>query len=235
MPDYQNRSAVQELARTIDHTALKPDTTAEQIRRLCAEAIEYGFASVCINPTWVPLAAKLLADSPTKVCTVVGFPLGASLSSVKAYETTQAVAAGAQEVDMVINVGRLKSGEYDAVQADIDAVVEAARAGNALVKVIIETALLSDEEKVKACELAMAAGADFVKTSTGFSSGGATVEDVALMRKVVGDKLGVKAAGGIGSAAAARAMLAAGATRLGASAGVKIAQEADAGASEETR
>jgi deoxyribose-phosphate aldolase len=220
-----------EVASTIDHTALKPETGEAAIRKLCAEARDYGFASVCLNPTWVPLAADLLAGTPIKVCTVIGFPLGATLTSVKAYETVETIRAGAQEVDMVINVGWLKDGRDADVEADIAAVVASARRTAqesglppVLVKVIIETALLTDAEKRKACELVVAAGADFVKTSTGFSGGGATVEDVTLMREIVGKAMGVKAAGGIRTAADALAMLAAGATRLGASAGVQIMQ-----------
>jgi deoxyribose-phosphate aldolase len=222
----------EEVASTIDHTALKPETGEAGIRQLCAEARDYGFASVCINPIWVALAADLLADSAAKVCTVIGFPLGATLTAVKAYETAETIRAGAHEVDMVINVGWLKDGRHADVEADIAAVVEAARRTaqesglpSVTVKVIIETALLTDAEKRKACELVVAAGADYVKTSTGFSGGGATVEDVALMREVVGARMGVKAAGGIRTAADAAAMLAAGATRLGASAGVQILQD----------
>jgi deoxyribose-phosphate aldolase len=220
-----------EVASTIDHTALKPETGEAAIRKLCAEAKAYGFASVCINPTWVPLAAEILAGSGVKVCTVIGFPLGATLTAVKAFETAESIRAGAQEVDMVINIGWLKDGRHADVQADIAAVVEAAQRtaqehglSPVVVKVILETALLTDEEKRKACALVAAADADFVKTSTGFSSGGATVEDVALMREVVGADMGVKAAGGIRTAADALAMLTAGATRLGASAGVQIMQ-----------
>ncbi|MBX3000517.1 MAG: deoxyribose-phosphate aldolase [Caldilineaceae bacterium] len=219
------------VASTIDHTALKPETDEAAIRKLCAEARDYGFASVCLNPTWVALAADLLAGTPIKVCTVIGFPLGATLTSVKAYETAETIRAGAQEVDMVINIGWLKGGRHVDVEADIAAVVAAARRTAqesglppVLVKVIIETALLTDVEKRKACELVVAAGADFVKTSTGFSGGGATVDDVTLMREIVGRSMGVKAAGGIRTAADALAMLAAGATRLGASAGVQIMQ-----------
>jgi deoxyribose-phosphate aldolase len=218
------------LAQYIDHTLLKPDATDEQIRQLCAEANHFGFASVCLNPTWVALATDLLAESPVKVCTVIGFPLGATLTTIKAEEARQSVSQGADEVDMVINVGRLKSGQYDLVQEDIAAVVRAtgieAKGRDVVVKVIIETALLTNSEKIKACELAMEADADFVKTSTGFSKGGATIEDVALMRQVVGNKLGVKAAGGIRTLKDAMAMIAAGATRLGASSGVKIMKEA---------
>lgn len=213
-----------DLASTIDHTLLKPQATEAQIRQLCMEARQYGFASVCVNPTWVPLSADLLRGAKPVVATVIGFPLGATLTEVKAYETERSIALGASEVDMVINIGELKSKHYDKVKEDIAAVVAAARGH--IVKVIIETALLSDEEKVEACVLSKAAGASFVKTSTGFSGGGATVADVALMRRVVGAEMGVKASGGIHSAEEAKAMLQAGATRIGASAGVKIVQGA---------
>jgi deoxyribose-phosphate aldolase len=213
------------VAGMIDHTLLKPTATEEQIRALCAEALEYRFASVCINPTWVPLCAHLLAGSPVKVCTVVGFPLGATLTAVKAYETQQVLAGGAQEVDLVINIGALKSGQDQVVQDDIAAVVSAARPAGALTKVIIETTYLTEDEKVRACLLTKAAGADFVKTSTGFGPSGATVEDVALMRRTVGPEMGIKAAGGIRTAADAQAMIAAGATRIGASAGARIVAE----------
>lgn len=216
-----------ELARLIDHTLLKPEATQEQVRQLCAEAATHHFASVCINPVYVPLAAQQLHGTDVAVCTVVGFPLGATLPQVKAYETTQAIMAGAREIDMVINVGALKSGLTDVVRDDITAVVQAAHAQKATVKVIIEAALLTDDEKRTACELAKAAHADYVKTSTGFGPGGATVADVALMRQTVGPDMGVKAAGGIRSLADAQAMIAAGATRLGASAGVKIMSEAE--------
>ncbi|MEZ4832810.1 MAG: deoxyribose-phosphate aldolase [Caldilineaceae bacterium] len=204
----------------------KPETDEAAIRKLCAEASEYGFASVC-QPHLGGLCAELLAGSSSKVCTVIGFPLGATLTSVKAFETAEAIAAGAQEVDMVINVGKLKDGRDGEVRHDIAAVVNAARAAdpNVLVKVIIETVLLTDDEKRRASQLVKEAGADFVKTSTGFAGGGATVEDVALMRSVVGESMGVKAAGGIRTAADAQAMLIAGATRLGASAGVQIASD----------
>ncbi len=212
-------------ARLIDHTLLKPEATEEQIRKLCREAQEYRFASVCVNPTWVPLCRNLLVESPVKVCTVVGFPLGATLPEVKAFEAERALQAGAHELDMVINVGRLKSGNHQIVFQDVAAVVSVARRAGALVKAIIETALLSEEEKVAACVLAQAGGVDFVKTSTGFSGGGATVADVALMRRVVGPVLGVKASGGIRTADDVRRMVAAGATRIGASAGVAIMQE----------
>ncbi len=225
------------LARVIDHTLLKPEATAQQIARVCAEAAEYHFASVCVNPWYVRLAADLLAAADdVAVCTVVGFPLGATTPQVKVFETLQAVADGATEIDMVLNIGALKSKRYDAVARDIRGVVVAAHNAGALVKVIIEAALLSREEKIAACLLAKAAEADFVKTSTGFGPGGATVEDVALMRAVVGEAMGVKAAGGIRTYAQARAMLAAGANRLGASAGVKIVAEArgEGGTAEDT-
>lgn len=209
------------LARMIDHTLLKPEATAEQIIKLCAEARAYNFMSVCVNPGWVPLAAQELQGSDVKVCTVIGFPLGATNTESKAFETTESIRQGATEVDMVINVGALKSGQYDRVLADIKAVVEAAR-GRALTKVIIETGLLTDAEKVKACELSKQAGADFVKTSTGFGPGGATPEDIALMRKTVGPELGVKASGGVRDYDAAVAVVNAGANRIGASASINI-------------
>lgn len=209
-----------ELAKLIDHTALKPETTKAQITQLCKEAKEYGFASVCVNPTWVKLAAELLAGSDVKVCTVIGFPLGANTSVVKAFEAKDAIANGAGEVDMVINIAALKDKDDALVESDIRAVVEAAN--GTLVKVIIETSLLSDEEKVRACEIAVKAGTDFVKTSTGFSTGGATKEDVALMRKTVGPAIGVKASGGVRTKQDVEDMVAAGATRIGASAGVAI-------------
>lgn len=208
------------LARLIDHTVLKPDTTEDQIRTLCAEAREHCFASVCVSPVWVPVAAEELAGATPVVCTVVGFPHGATRTAVKAFETEQAVRDGADEIDMVLAIALLKSEKYAEVEADIRAVVEAA-AGRT-VKVILETALLTDEEKVIACVLAQNAGADFVKTSTGFASSGATVQDVALMRRVVGETMGVKASGGVRSAEDAYAMVEAGATRIGASAGVAI-------------
>lgn len=206
--------------RYIDHTLLKPESTQTQIDKLIAEAVEHQFASVCVNPTWVSYAAKALKGTEVNVCTVIGFPLGANTSSVKAFETKDAVASGADEIDMVINIGQLKSGQYDAVEADIRAVVEAS--GDKLVKVIIETCLLTDDEKVKACQLAVAAGADYVKTSTGFSTAGANIADVTLMRKTVGLNIGVKAAGGTRSYADAEAFIKAGATRIGTSAGVAI-------------
>ncbi len=214
------------VAKLIDHTLLKPDATQDQIAQLCYEARTHHFASVCVNPTNVRLCAQLLKGSDVMVCTVIGFPLGASAASVKAYEAQQAIRDGATEIDMVINVGALKSRDYRAVHEDIAAVVNTSHAANAIVKVIIETALLTDEEKVIACQLSKVAGADFVKTSTGFGPGGATVEDVALMRRVVGPSLGVKASGGVRNYADTQAMVAAGATRIGASAGVAIVSEA---------
>ena len=210
----------QNYAAMIDHTLLKADATRNQIEKLCAEAKKYVFASVCVNPTWVKYSAELLAGTEVKVCTVIGFPLGASTSAVKAFETKDAIANGAGEIDMVINIGALKNGEYDVVRDDIKAVVDAAN--GTLVKVIIETCLLTDEEKVKACELSVEAGADFVKTSTGFSTGGATAEDIALMRKTVGPDLGVKASGGVRNLEDMKKMIENGATRIGASSGVAI-------------
>lgn len=212
----------QSIANLIDHTALKPETTKEQILKLCAEAKEYKFASVCVNPTWVKLAAEQLKDAEgVKVCTVIGFPLGANTPEVKRFEATNAIENGATEVDMVLNIAALKDKDDELVERDIRAVVEAAK-GKALTKVIIEACLLTEEEKVRACELAVKAGADYVKTSTGFSTGGATVEDIKLMRKTVGPDIGVKASGGVRDLEGARAMVEAGATRIGASAGVSI-------------
>lgn len=213
-------------ASLIDHTLLKPEASKNDIQKLCAEAAEFGFASVCVNPAWVKQAADFLKSSGVPVCTVIGFPLGATLSDVKAYEARRAIFNGAGEVDMVINIGALKSGDICAVEDDIRAVAEAAHENGVLCKVIIETALLTDEEKVQACLAAKNGGADFVKTSTGFSKGGATVHDIALMRRTVGRELGVKASGGVKGIDDARAMFEAGATRIGASVGVKIAQEA---------
>lgn len=215
-----------DIARYIDHTLLKPEATPAQIEKLCAEAREHGFASVCVNPSYVPLCARLLAGTAPKVCTVVGFPLGATTTETKVYETRGAIRDGAREVDMVIAVGRLKVGDHDYVREDIRQVAAAAHEGGAICKVIVETALLSDDEKRAACQLAVEAGADFVKTSTGFASGGATPQDVALMRDAVAGAAQVKAAGGIRSLADAQAMIAAGATRLGTSAGVQLAREA---------
>jgi deoxyribose-phosphate aldolase len=213
------------VAGLIDHTLLKPDATQTEIETLCREAREYSFAAVCLNPTWVPLAARLLRGSPVGVCTVVGFPLGATTADVKQYETRRVIFDGATEVDMVINIGALKSGDVRTVQLDIEAVADACRAAQVVSKVIIETALLTDEEKVIACTLAKAAGATFVKTSTGFAKHGATPGDVALMRRVVGAEMGVKAAGGVRDLSGAEEMVRAGATRIGASAGVRIVQE----------
>lgn len=221
----QSASASADVAGYIDHTLLKPEATRAEIEKLCQEARLYNFASVCINPTWVKECAFALYGSSVKVCTVVGFPLGASMGDVKAYETRRAIFDGATEIDMVINIGALKSGDDLAVKRDINGVVEAAHDACAIVKVIIETALLTDQEKVRACLLAKECKADFVKTSTGFSKGGATVADIELMRRTVGSEVGVKAAGGVKDLASAREMIAAGATRIGASAGVKIVQE----------
>lgn len=212
------------LAGMIDHTLLKPDATPDQIAQLCFEARKYNFASVCVNPAWVPLCAELLKGTSVKVCTVIGFPLGATAAEVKAFETTNAINQGATEIDMVINIGALKARDLDLAAKDIRGVVLAAHSRNVLVKVIIETALLTDEEKVIACLLSKEAEADFVKTSTGFSGGGATVNDIALMRRVVGPEMGVKASGGVRTYEDAESMVKAGATRIGASAGVKIIQ-----------
>jgi deoxyribose-phosphate aldolase len=212
------------LAKMIDHTLLKPDATPEQIAQLCFEARKYQFASVCVNPTWVKLCAQLLEGSPVKVCTVIGFPLGATASEVKAIEAEKAMDQGATEIDMVINIGALKARELEFVAQDIRGVVNAVHSRNNIVKVILETVLLTDEEKTIACLLSKEAGADFVKTSTGFAGGGATVHDVALMRRVVGPELGVKASGGVRTYEDAESMIKAGATRIGASAGIKIMQ-----------
>jgi deoxyribose-phosphate aldolase len=213
------------IASMIDHTLLKPDTTAAEIAQLCHEARTYHFASVCINPTYVKLSADLLKGSDVKVCTVIGFPLGATPPDVKSFEAQQALRDGASEIDMVINVGALRSGDYKLVLKDIGAVSNTAHAANAICKVILETSMLDDEQKVVACQLAKVAGADFVKTSTGFGGGGATVADVTLMRYVVGRDMGVKASGGVRTLQDAQAMIAAGATRIGASAGVRIVKE----------
>jgi deoxyribose-phosphate aldolase len=215
-----------QIAHLIDHTLLKPDATREQIRKLCEEAVKFGFASVCINPWNVAQAAELVRGSEVKVCTVVGFPLGATLPQVKIYETDAVIKLGAQEIDMVINIGALKSGLDDTVEADIRGVVEASHRGGAICKVILETALLTIEEKIRGSLAAKNAGADFVKTSTGFSTGGATAEDVSLMRAVVGGEIGIKAAGGVRSFEDFQKMVAAGATRVGASASVKILEQA---------
>lgn len=207
--------------KLIDHTALKPNTNKESILKLIAEAKTYDFASVCVNPCWVALAHQELKNTDVKVCTVIGFPLGANTTEVKVFETKDAIEKGAQEIDMVINIAMLKDKEYDYVENELHQIVEAAK-DKAIVKVIIETCLLTDEEKIKACELSQKAGADFVKTSTGFSTGGATVHDIALMRKTVGAEMGVKASGGVHTHEEALAMVEAGATRIGASAGVKL-------------
>ena len=212
------------IAGLIDHTILKPDATADEVRQVCSEARKYQFASVCVNPYWVPLVAAELARSPVKVCTVVGFPLGATSTESKVAETDIACRVGATEIDMVINVGALRSGDHETVKKDIHAVAQAAHRGGAILKVIIETALLDDTQKAIACTLAKMAGADFVKTSTGFSKHGATAHDVELMRRVVGPEMGVKASGGIRTLEDLKAMEAAGATRIGASASVKIVE-----------
>jgi deoxyribose-phosphate aldolase len=219
-------ASARDWASLVDHTLLKPEASESDIRRLCEEAAQYRFASVCVNPTWVKVSSCILRGSGVPVCTVVGFPLGATLADVKAYETRRAIFDGAREIDMVINIGALKSGDDCAVEFDIRSVVEAAHEEGVLVKTIIEAALLTDDEKVRACLAAKRAGADFVKTSTGFAKSGATVADVALMRRTVGSEMGVKAAGGVKGISDARAMVEAGATRIGASVGVKIAQEA---------
>jgi deoxyribose-phosphate aldolase len=226
---YAGEKVPEGVASLIDHTLLKADATRQEIEKLCSEAREFGFATVCINPTWVTFAATALRGSTTGVCTVVGFPLGATTTDVKQYETRRVIFDGATEVDMVINVGALKSGELGLVERDIAAVVSACRDCRVLSKVIIEAALLTDEEKVTACALSKAAGADYVKTSTGFGPGGATVADVELMRRVVGPDIGVKAAGGVRDYEALRDLVSAGATRVGASAGVKIVQESKGG------
>lgn len=225
MSDLQNERRFtlinKNIAKMIDHTLLKADASKEQIAKLCKEAKEYGFASVCVNPTWVAFAAEQLKDTDVLVCTVIGFPLGASTPEVKAFETINAIENGAGEVDMVINISALKEENVELVEKDIRAVVDAAK-GKALTKVIIETCLLTEEEKVRACELAVKVGADYVKTSTGFSTGGATSDDISLMRKIVGPSMGVKASGGIRSVEDAKNMIDAGATRIGASSGVAI-------------
>ena len=213
------------VARLIDHTLLKPDASRQDIETLCREAAEHEFATVCVNPAWVATCAALLKGSPVGVCSVVGFPLGATVADVKHFETHRVIFDGAREVDMVINIGALKSGDLRGVERDIEAVTAPCRSAGVVSKVIIEAAYLTDDEKVAACTLAKAAGADFVKTSTGFGPGGATVADVALMRRVVGQDMGVKAAGGVRDLEGLRAMVAAGASRVGASAGVKILRE----------
>ena len=219
MPDFDPS-----IAALIDHTLLKPEATAADIRKVCVEARHYGFASVCVNPYWVRLVAEELTGSTIKVCSVVGFPLGASATQIKVAETAAAIRDGAQEIDMVLNIGELRGGDHDAVRGDIQAVVEIAHACGAIVKVILETALLNDEQKVAASLLAKEAGADFVKTSTGFGPGGATAADVALMRRTVGPAMGVKASGGVRTLEDLKTMAAAGANRVGASASVKIVE-----------
>ncbi len=218
--------AAREVARFIDHTLLRPDASRNEILKVCEEGVRYGFASVCINPIWVREAACALRGSGVKVCTVIGFPLGANVPDTKVYEARRAIFDGASELDMVVNVGALKSGDHDLVSRDIRGVVEVAHESGYICKVIIETALLTDDEKVSACLIAKEAGADFVKTSTGFSKGGATVADIALMRRVVGGQMGVKASGGVRDLKQAQEMIRAGATRIGASVGVQIIQEA---------
>ena len=226
---YAGEKVPSTVAGFIDHTLLKADASQKEIEKLCGEAREFGFATVCLNPTWVSLAARLLRGSSTGVCTVVGFPLGATTTDVKQYETRRVIYDGANEVDMVINVGALKSGDLTLVERDIAAVAGACRECGVLSKVIIEAALLTDDEKISACALSKAAGADYVKTSTGFGPGGATVADVALMRRVVGPDIGVKAAGGVRDYEALKTLVSAGASRVGASAGVKIVQESKGG------
>jgi len=215
------------IAGLIDHTLLKPEATPARIEVLCEEAVRYRFASVCVNPVYVPLCARLLRSTPVAVCTVVGFPLGATTTKTKVFEATQAIGNGAREIDVVISLGWLKAGDYGFVAEDLRAVVEAAHAQQALVKVIIETGLLGEREKVAACVLAARVGADYVKTNTGFLGSGASVADVALMRRVVGPAMGVKASGGIRTLADAQALIAAGADRIGTSAGVAIVQAAE--------
>jgi len=212
------------IAALIDHTILKPEATRDDVVKICREARQYGFASVCVNPYWVPLVRAELSGSAVKVCTVVGFPLGATSTEAKVAETAAALRAGAEEIDMVINIGALRSGDREAVRQDIRQVVDTTHRAGAIVKVILETALLDDDQKAAACTLAKQAGADFVKTSTGFSTSGATAHDVALMRGVVGPGMGIKAAGGIRTLSDLRAMTAAGATRIGASASIKIVE-----------
>jgi deoxyribose-phosphate aldolase len=222
---HASGGAADGVASVIDHTLLKPDASRREVEQLCAEAAQHHFASVCVNPTWVVRCAELLRGTDVKVCSVVGFPLGATTPDTKHYETRRAIFDGAREIDMVINIGALKSGDLRVVERDIEAVTAPCRESGVLSKVIIEAALLTDDEKVTACTLAKAAAADFVKTSTGFGPGGATAADVALMRSVVGDGMGVKAAGGVRDLGSLQAMVAAGATRIGASAGVRIVQE----------
>jgi deoxyribose-phosphate aldolase len=218
-----------EIARLIDHTLLKADATRDEIQKLCAEALTYNFASVCVNPWNVPQAAEILRGSPVKVCTVIGFPLGATLPEVKVFETQRAIQHGAQEIDMVINIGALKSEQIGLLESDIRGVVEASHEGGTICKIIIETSLLSSEQKIRAAYAAKNAGADFVKTSTGFSTSGATPEDVRMIRQTIGPGTGIKAAGGVRTLEDLKKMVEAGATRIGASAGVKIVEQARAG------
>jgi len=225
------KSADGDVLKKIDHTLLKPDATKQQVKKICDEAKQHGFASVCVNPSYIGYVANELKGSAVSPCCVIGFPLGATMPEVKAFETETAINAGAREVDMVINIGAAKSGEWELVQRDIEAVVRASR-GRALVKVIIETCLLTDAEKAEACKASKQAGADFVKTSTGFSKGGATIEDVRLMRETVGPNIGVKASGGVRDLKSATDMVNAGATRLGTSSGVEIAKALQGGALE---
>jgi deoxyribose-phosphate aldolase len=220
-----NLSEARSLAAVIDHTLLKPDATVADITRVCEEAGRFGFATVCVNPCWVALAARLLMESGVRVCTVTGFPLGANATRAKVYEAGIAREQGAAEIDMVLNIGALRGGEHHLVHKDISDVADVVRGDGGLLKVILETGLLNDQQKVRACRLAVEAGADFVKTSTGFSRGGATVADVRLMRETVGDRAGVKASGGIRTLASLREMLAAGAARVGTSSGVEIIEE----------
>lgn len=222
------------LAALIDHTLLKPDATPGDIERVCEEALVYCFASVCINPCWVALATKRLEGSPVRVCTAVGFPLGANATVVKIHEASVARHQGAEEIDMVMNIGALRAGDYHMVHKDIADVADVVHNGGGILKVILETSLLNDEQKIKACRLAVDAGADFVKTSTGFSTGGATVEDVRLMRQTVGERAGVKASGGIRSLSSVRQLIAAGASRIGASASVQIIGEMDGSQTQST-
>jgi deoxyribose-phosphate aldolase len=222
---HASGSVPQDVAALIDHTLLKPDASRAEIEKLCREASQLKFATVCVNPTWVALSARLLRNTGVRVCSVVGFPLGATTPDVKQYETRRAIFDGASEIDTVINIGALRSGDFRLVERDIEAVTGPCRDCGVLSKVIIEAALLTDEEKVAACTIAKAAAADYVKTSTGFGPGGATASDVALMRRVVGPEVGVKAAGGVRDFDAVKMLVAAGATRIGASAGVKIVQE----------
>ena len=216
-----NATSTVDLASLIDHTLLKPEATESDIRKVCEEAIQYKFKSVCVNTHYTPLVSRLLTGTGVLTCVVVGFPLGASTTRAKVDETHDAIKNGAHEIDMVINIGALKSGDWNTVKSDIEGVVNAAR-GRALVKVILETSLLNEEEKIRACTIAKMAGADFVKTSTGFNKGGATVEDIRLMREVVGPTMGVKASGGVRDTETAKAMIAAGATRIGTSSGISI-------------